>query len=53
MNSVTDHRSDRPTVVRQSRIGPKARVAGVAILPLVRRIAPSQEPLVVHVTTAI
>ena len=53
MNAVTDHRWGRPTVVRQGHIGPKARAAGVAIPPLVRRISPSQEPLIVKVATAV
>jgi predicted NBD/HSP70 family sugar kinase len=41
-----------PVVVRHGSIGPKARVSGAAILPLIRQFSPDQELLVKKVATA-
>lgn len=41
-----------PALVRQGSIGPKARVSGAAILPLIRQFSPDQELLVKKVATA-
>lgn len=41
-----------PVVVHHGSIGPKARVSGAAILPLIRQFSPDQELLVKKVATA-
>ena len=41
-----------PVELRQGSIGPKARVSGAAILPLIRQFSPNQELLVKKVATA-
>ena len=41
-----------PITLRQGSIGPKARVSGAAILPLIRQFSPDQELLVKKVATA-
>jgi len=41
-----------PVALRRGSIGPKARVCGAAILPLIRQFSPDQELLVKKVATA-
>jgi predicted NBD/HSP70 family sugar kinase len=41
-----------PVALREGSIGPKARVCGAAILPLIRQFSPDQQLLVKKVATA-
>jgi hypothetical protein len=41
-----------PVVLRHGSIGPRARVSGAAILPLIRQFSPDQQLLVKRVAAA-